>query len=240
MSKAVHVRVPQPCHENWQSMTPKEQGRFCGSCQKVVVDFSKMSDKEMLDTISKTAGQSLCGRFANDQLNRKIEPAINRRRFSVPYIWNILLAGMLFFESCDDSTTGEVERVEVVEDNETLGKISVDEDSVCTRPTEIKGTIVNLESGLPVAGAQVRLFGSTQTAAVTDSMGKFSLGNDTGNAVALEVTAPNFYTNTVQLNNYADLKDVKVAIKEDVYIKGEVVIIEDKNGTKKACKNKEK
>jgi hypothetical protein len=31
MSKSVQIHIPQPCHENWQHMTPKEQGRFCGS-----------------------------------------------------------------------------------------------------------------------------------------------------------------------------------------------------------------
>jgi hypothetical protein len=45
MSRSVQINIPKPCHENWHSMTPKEQGRFCGSCDKIVVDFSKMSDR---------------------------------------------------------------------------------------------------------------------------------------------------------------------------------------------------
>ncbi|WP_165760198.1 carboxypeptidase-like regulatory domain-containing protein [Niastella populi] len=218
-------------------MTPKEKGRFCGSCRKTVVDFTAMSDKEMLDTITKAAGQPLCGRFANDQLHRKIEPAINKRRFSVPYIWNVLLAGMLFFESCDDSTTGEVERVEIVEDNEVLGKIAVDDSVTCHQPPlEINGKVYNLNTGLPVAGAQVRLLGSTREAAVTDSMGKFSLGNDTGKAVILEVTAQNFFTNTVQLNNYADWNDVEVAIKEEALMGAVLVQLDTTSKGKEKCK----
>lgn len=109
MSKALQIKVPQPCHEKWHSMTPKEQGRFCSSCEKIVVDFSKMSDKEMLDYFTKTAGQSTCGRFANDQLNRKVEETVTKpRRFSMAYVWNLLLASVLFFESCNEATTGEV------------------------------------------------------------------------------------------------------------------------------------
>lgn len=158
MSKAIHIKIPKPCHENWQSMTPQEQGRFCGSCQKVVVDFSMMSDREMLDTISKAAGQSLCGRFGNDQLNRKIELVPNKPRFSVPYVWNLLLAGMLFFESCNDATTGEpkvlekpvVQKAEEkVEEDATVSKVAVDEDT--TRPispVKIKGEL--LEASLPI------------------------------------------------------------------------------------------
>lgn len=112
MSKAIQIKVPKPCHENWHSMTPKEQGRFCASCEKVVVDFSKMSDKELLHHLSKTAGQPVCGRFANDQLNREIKPPTINRRFSPAYVWNLLLATALFFESCDDTTTGELNVLE--------------------------------------------------------------------------------------------------------------------------------
>jgi hypothetical protein len=107
MSKAIQIKVPKPCHENWHNMTLKEQGRFCASCEKIVVDFSKMSDRELLNHLSKAVGQPVCGRFANDQLNRNMAPVANKRRFSLMYVWNLLLATALFFESCNDSTTGE-------------------------------------------------------------------------------------------------------------------------------------
>jgi hypothetical protein len=99
MPKAVQIQIPQPCHENWHNMTPDEQGRFCGSCQKTVVDFSAMSDKELLDYITNVSGYTACGRFSNDQLNRTIITAENRRRFSWAYVWNILLATFMITEA---------------------------------------------------------------------------------------------------------------------------------------------
>lgn len=98
MATTLHVHIPEPCHENWHAMTPKEQGRFCGACQKTVVDFSAMSDKELLDYISQSS-QNMCGRFSSDQLNREITTTENKRRFSWAYIWNILLATFLFTEA---------------------------------------------------------------------------------------------------------------------------------------------
>lgn len=98
MAEAIQIHIPEPCHESWHNMTPKEQGRFCGSCQKIVVDFSVMTDKELLDYFS-TASQNMCGRFAPDQLNKDIKAAENKKRFSWAYFWNVLLATFLFTES---------------------------------------------------------------------------------------------------------------------------------------------
>ena len=60
-------------------MTSTEQGKFCLACQKEVIDFSSMSDKELLHYISNASSKS-CGRFRNDQLNRVlISPAEIKR-----------------------------------------------------------------------------------------------------------------------------------------------------------------
>lgn len=63
------VSINTPCHENWDAMTPNEQGAFCLACQKTVVDFSKKTTDEIKDffvLIPKT--ERVCGRFRNDQL----------------------------------------------------------------------------------------------------------------------------------------------------------------------------
>ena len=62
MKEAIQLKIAQPCHENWQAMTPVEQGRHCGSCAKNVVDFTIMSDREIIDYISLHASGDTCGR----------------------------------------------------------------------------------------------------------------------------------------------------------------------------------
>jgi hypothetical protein len=52
-------------------MTPEEKGRFCGSCQKTVIDFSNMNDRQLADYFKKPKS-SVCGRFKADQLDRDI------------------------------------------------------------------------------------------------------------------------------------------------------------------------
>ncbi len=71
MSTSMHLQIPTPCSENWSAMDLVEKGRHCAACQKTVVDFTGMSDAEVVRAISQ-AGSNVCGRLAPDQLNRKL------------------------------------------------------------------------------------------------------------------------------------------------------------------------
>ncbi|RSK46554.1 carboxypeptidase-like regulatory domain-containing protein [Hymenobacter perfusus] len=65
------VTIPQPCHESWAAMTPAAQGRHCAACDKVVVDFTRLTDAEVVAYLSQTNGRS-CGRFRAEQLSRPL------------------------------------------------------------------------------------------------------------------------------------------------------------------------
>ncbi len=43
------LQVKDSCSAEWDKVTPQEQGRFCGQCEKMVVDFSQMDDQEIVD-----------------------------------------------------------------------------------------------------------------------------------------------------------------------------------------------
>lgn len=64
----MNISINEPCHENWDTMTPNQQGAFCGSCQKNVVDFSKMSLEKIKEFFSKPSDGKVCGRFEEKQL----------------------------------------------------------------------------------------------------------------------------------------------------------------------------
>ncbi|MEZ4805732.1 MAG: hypothetical protein R2852_09685 [Bacteroidia bacterium] len=63
----IQVHLTNPCHENWNAMTEVKNGKFCASCSKTVVDFTLMSDQQILDFLALNAGNS-CGHFKPDQL----------------------------------------------------------------------------------------------------------------------------------------------------------------------------
>lgn len=97
--------VPNPCHEKWDGMQPKENGRYCGSCQKVVIDFTNKTNDEILDYIKENSRKQLCGTFKNSQL-----PASNQfqqHENSIRFLAALLLVfGMTLF-SCSSVDLGD-------------------------------------------------------------------------------------------------------------------------------------
>lgn len=65
------LQIDDPCHENWDDMTRQEKGRFCNSCQKLVLDMTHYSDKEII-SFFKNKEYDVCGQFRDDQLDRKL------------------------------------------------------------------------------------------------------------------------------------------------------------------------
>lgn len=101
--KKIQLSIPTPCHENWESMKPEDRGRFCGACQKTVIDFTTMSDRQLAEFFKKPA-VSACGRFHSDQLDRAIEIP-KKRILWVKYFFQVTWpAFVLLLKSCGQQT----------------------------------------------------------------------------------------------------------------------------------------
>lgn len=71
-NKKVSISIPEPCHQSWDLMSPVDNlHRHCGSCDKVLTDFSGMSDMELVLWLKHSKGK-MCGRYAPSQLNRAL------------------------------------------------------------------------------------------------------------------------------------------------------------------------
>ncbi len=110
MSKTLlKISIPQPCNENWETMLPHEKGRHCLSCQKTVVDFSKMTDTEIIHYFQEYKGAT-CGRFSEIQLNRPVaEPFI----FKPSNRWAWMFSAMLLPFAGSSQDTQLKENVEI-------------------------------------------------------------------------------------------------------------------------------
>jgi hypothetical protein len=51
--------VPNPCHEDWDKLTPEERGHFCTVCQTKVWDLSSLTKEEAEEFLRETEGD-LC------------------------------------------------------------------------------------------------------------------------------------------------------------------------------------
>jgi|SRR5690606_19669908 len=128
------ISIPKPCHENWNEMLPEEKGRFCLSCQKCVLDFTELSDDEILKSVQKP---NQCGRFSNQQLeriNRKLKEE-NQIRFPRTFRYSALI---LALGLGGNLVAQEKEKVEIVDS------------------TFLKATIIDSD-GFPIPDAVVNL-----------------------------------------------------------------------------------
>ena len=63
------IVIDNPCHENWDAMSPNEKGAFCLSCQKTVIDFSIKTVEEIKNFfVELPQTETVCGRFKEEQL----------------------------------------------------------------------------------------------------------------------------------------------------------------------------
>jgi hypothetical protein len=76
--KPLFVSMPQPCDQKWDEMTDTASGKHCHQCNKVLFDFSQMTDSELLRFFAQVK-EKPCGRFHRSQLNRPIAPVMPER-----------------------------------------------------------------------------------------------------------------------------------------------------------------
>jgi hypothetical protein len=110
MKPAIQLQINTPCHENWGAMTRSEQGRFCQLCSKQVVDFSIMTDQQVLDYLSVERG-SICGRLTSEQQQRTLQPAAVPVK--VKWWYTFLMPLLLILNRAAAQTPTEIGKVAV-------------------------------------------------------------------------------------------------------------------------------
>lgn len=70
MLSTFKLTVTKACLQDWGSMQPNGNGRYCTACATNVIDFSKMSDEEVTNFFLVNNQQPVCGKFKAAQLER--------------------------------------------------------------------------------------------------------------------------------------------------------------------------
>lgn len=151
MKEEISFYIPKPCHENWDNMTPEGKGRFCASCSKQVVDFSLMSDQQVLNYFTEASGK-VCGRFANDQLQRPMQPVKVPKKKSWWYA--AMMPLLMVFGKQDDSKNsivrGEVTSKDTIPPEPIMGKVNACIPTIKSDTTVTINRLVTLGMTLPM------------------------------------------------------------------------------------------
>lgn len=167
--KQLHISVPTPCMEDWNNMTPDKNGKFCASCQKTVVDFSRMSDTEIIHYFDNFKGAT-CGRFTEKQLSAPI----TEQSMSKPQNrWAWALSALLLPTIAASQTVKTTELSAVTTPSVFEKKSAIDADFL-----KIEGEVRELgDKFLPIDGAivAVNINDKIVAYAQTDSFGIFTI-----------------------------------------------------------------
>lgn len=105
--------VNNPCPESWEKMSPNHQGRFCGKCSKIVIDFTKKTTQEILDFLKARKGEDICGKLrpsATLRMTRTFQPQARIFAAALYFVF-----GSMLFTACGPS-----------EHEEPVGKVGID------------------------------------------------------------------------------------------------------------------
>ena len=172
MAHKIKISIPNPCHENWLEMLPVEKGRFCSSCQKNVIDFTKSSDREIILAYKKE--DTLCGRFKISQLERKM--AIVKEKKT---IWMIAAASLIAFLGLGNQTARAQGKIKIEQTDKKQLNDTVNIKS--TSKNNYSGVILD-ENNNPLPGARV-IIKNTLNGVQTDIDGKFSIEANPGDVL---------------------------------------------------------
>ncbi|WP_172824370.1 carboxypeptidase-like regulatory domain-containing protein [Polaribacter sp. KT25b] len=207
------ITIPKPCHENWNNMSQTQKGKFCKSCRKEVVDFTKSSALKISKKVLKE--ENLCGRFKDAQLNKEIETNkksnLKKIAASLVLVATIAVSESVFSQSKKDA-------VEVV--NYQKGKVLIENDSI-EKFISIKGKIKDKLGDLP--GVSIVLKG-TEIVSQTDFDGNFliKIPNKKRKSHILVISYLGYKTQEIDVLSIK--KPLIIQMEEDDAILGEIVI----------------
>ncbi|MCD0468335.1 energy transducer TonB [Flavobacterium sp. JAS] len=122
MERKHKITIPEPCHENWDEMTPKDNGRFCLSCSKTVIDFTTMLPEEVQYFFIQNQNKSICGRFKDEQLetvtiqipSQVLYTQINYHKMFLLALF-IAMGTTLFSCADKDGNKNRIDKIEIVD-----------------------------------------------------------------------------------------------------------------------------
>jgi len=172
-----HIKIAEPCHENWNEMTPDAKGRHCDACDKVVVDFTDHSKEEIVDHLEKAEGKT-CGRFKSTQIHKPV--------VSTPTLTKIAASIM--------AVVGSQVGLNAQEEIQWMGEavaapVPTQIQAGNTAPMILKGQVKNA-LGTGVANAKVAVHSGTHLlkSVLTNSEGQYHIDLNEGTVIANKIS----------------------------------------------------
>ncbi len=196
--KKISLSIPRPCAEKWSSFEKTDEGGYCSSCSKVVIDFTKMSDEEIVSYFQ-TNRSHTCGRFLPQQIKQY---PVSKSKWNLMPRLSVIKAGALtlgmLFMSREMSGVPRSVATEVTEPRKEDIKSIPD-----TPVMKFRGRCIDEYDNSALPGVNVVIKGTT-TGTVTDMNGYFQLDVSEGDVLVFTFIGLRTKEYTVTRNMKAD------------------------------------
>lgn len=220
MKNQFNLGIKTPCPENFNQFTPTQNGGFCGSCEKEVIDFTNMNAQEIIAFFKNKKHKNTCGRFKSNQLKTYENTSAQRRKVS--FLSGIGLACLALFSF---STTQAQENNNQTNQSEKV--ITTQNENNIT----VKGVVT--EASIPLPGANVILQG-TAIGTQTDFNGNFEFPKKLKKGDVLVISYIGYNPQKVVIGeDSGSLVELQINLDSNMILMGKVAV-------KKVYKSKRK
>jgi len=223
MKKKLTLNIADPCHENWDGMTNAPDGRFCRSCSRVVVDFTTMTDREILKFFKEYKGK-VCGNFNPYQLGRPIvkEPfmprALRSRAAAALVAGTIMATSDLNGQQNLPIGKSTIPHTVMTDESREIG----DKAKNPAETRTINGILKCAQSGEPILFGNLHIIG-TRRGTATDLDGKFELKVSPGDTIVASYIG----YESIKINvDTIDSEPLVIEMEMGKVLVGEVVIVD--------------
>lgn len=228
-AKSIKYSIQNPCDKSWNDMTSESTGRFCGSCEKSVVDFTSMSDFSIVNYFENHKSEKVCGRFTKPQLDRVYE--LNQPVFAPIFDLRAVVLGFALttfsavhsFAQTEPQPIGIDTTVQV--EPMVLGKIAFQHFNH-EKESKVSGTIGASRKDFDQISVQLKdVNGAVLKTIHPDSKGKFSMDlNWKLDPASLTISSTNYETQELYFSSLRTLSNLHVELVDQVeMILGELI-----------------
>lgn len=221
MKSQFKLSIDRPCAEKFENFTSTSLGGFCQSCQKEVIDFTKMTDDEIVRHFKNVKGKS-CGRFKQDQLTTYTKYSQARSNNSFKWAGVGALGLSLLLPVNESFSQGRNDQNKVFVDSKVNQNI---EFSNSKDKHYVKGTVFYRDDKEPLPGVNVVVKGTT-IGTVTDMDGKFEFKEPLNTGDVLVFSFIGLVTEEVKISNKLSFNVDLGMIEMEADFMGEVAINE--------------
>lgn len=209
------LKIENPCEENWNKMTTVDGGKFCSRCCKTVMNFTNLSDGEILKRMKK-ASHSACIRIREDQHERAL--IIKESKTSATLTFSKIAASLLLIGASDNANAHTLRNLPFVHVSELspfkLNKTAKDQKLVNTDNEFfiLKGKVLDAKTREVLAFANV-IIENSAIGTSTNEQGDFELHIPTclkGSKLTIVVSYVGYLTQAFEIDTKYDLPKKEV------------------------------